>query len=463
MQDTAHLPIEDRPLGIDQRLWRWKVLISTYFAYAGFYLVRKVFSLCKTTLAKDYGFDYTSVADIWTAFLVAYMLGQFINGFIGRKWGPRVLLLGGLGLSMVFSIACGFANSYYTFLAFMMFNGLAQAAGWPGCVGGVAEWLRRRERGTIMGFWSTNYVIGNIAAKMVGGAILQHYSTLYGGHFGVRYTFFGCTLLSFAIWWLIYFWQRNKPEDVGLEPIVDHEHPEDRVVVSSTREHAGFAAYAQLFLNPIVPTMGFAYFSIKFLRYTLDSWLPTFLALHGMDVGRASYYSSIFDFAGFAGAIFAGFAVDRIVRSRWEIVCLVMGCGLVMGYLTVLKFGSSPAMLAICFGLVGFMLYGPDTLLSGAAAVGVAGQRNAVAVAGLVNGLGSIGPIVQEQVNGRILQSHSPDDAVLLTNRLGLSISILFVVATLVMSFQAYIGRRQRSRLEAEQFDRIDDRSESRA
>lgn len=445
MHQAAYHSIEDRPLSVDQRTWRWKVLFSTYFAYSGFYLVRKVFSICKATLRTDYGFDYTSVANIWTAFLVAYMLGQFINGFIGRKWGPRLLLLGGLAASMALSIACGFANSYPTFLGLMFFHGLAQAAGWPGSVGGVAEWLRQRERGTIMGFWSTNYVIGNLAAKMVGGFLLQHYSDKYDSHLGVRYTFFGCTLLSFAIWWLIFFWQRSKPEDVGLEPIVDHEHPEDRVIASSTQEHAGFAAFAQLFLNPIVPMMGIAYFSIKFLRYTLDSWLPTFLALHGMDKAHSAYYSAIFDGAGFAGAVLAGFAVDRIFRSRWEIVCLTMGCGVVLGYLTVLRFGASPAMLAVCFGLVGFMLYGPDTLLSGAASVGVAGQRNAVAVAGLVNGIASIGPIVQEQVNGGILNAYDADEAMRQTNRLGLLMSVLFVVAMLIITAQATVIRRRRS------------------
>lgn len=444
MHQAAYHSIEDYPLSDEQRVWRWKVLISTYFAYAGFYLVRKVFSLCKATLHTQYHFDFTSIANIGTAFLFAYMIGQFINAFIGRKWGPRVLLLGGLGVSMALSIACGFANSYPTFLGLMFFHGLAQAAGWPGAVGGVAEWLRRRERGTIMGFWSTNYAIGNIGAKLVGGFLLKHYSDEYGGYMGVRYTFIGCTLLSFAIWWLVYFWQRSKPEDVGLPPIVDHEHPEDRVVASSMQEHAGFKAFAQLFLNPIVPLMGAAYFSIKFLRYTLDSWLPTFLALHGMDAGHSAYYSSIFDCAGFVGAVVAGFAVDRWFRSRWEIVCLLMGCGVVLGYLTVLRFGSSPVMLAVCFGLVGFMLYGPDTLLSGAASVGVAGQRNAVAVAGLVNGVASIGPIVQEQVNGNILSAHSnPDDAVRLTNRLGLSMSILFVIAMLVITLQATARRRR--------------------
>jgi sugar phosphate permease len=441
--DNTIPSIEDRPLNHDQRMWRWKVLASTYFAYAGFYLVRKVFTLCKTTLADDYGFGYAGVADIWTAFLVGYMVGQFINSFIGRKWGPRLLLLGGLGTSIAINVVFGFANSYYTFFAFMLFNGLVQAAGWPGAVGGIAEWLRQRERGTVMGFWSTNYLVGNIAVKMLGGFLLLHFTQKYNGHMGVRYAFLGCTLLAFGIWWLIFFWQRSKPEDVGLDPIVDHEHPADRVVASSTNEHVGFQEYSQLFLNPVVPMMGLAYFSIKFLRYTLDSWLPTFLDLNGMDVGQAAYYSSIFDGAGLAGAIGAGIALDRIFRSRWEILCLVMGLGIVVGYLVVLQYGTNPVVLAVCFGLVGFMLYGPDTLLCGAAAVSVAGQRNAVAVAGLINGIASIGPILQEQVTGRILQANTTQAAVRITNLLGLSMSVLFVVVMLVISLQAAIARRR--------------------
>ena len=366
--------IEDRLLTRDQRAWRWRILISTYFAYAGFYLVRKVFTICKTTLAEEYGFGFDGVANIWTVFLVGYMVGQFVASFVGRRWGPRLLLLGGLGTSIAINIVFGFANSYATFLGFMLFNGLVQAAGWPGTVGGVAEWLRQKERGTIMGIWSTNYLVGNIVVKMLGGFLLLHFSTRYNGYYGVRYAFLGCTLLAFGIWWLVYFWQRNRPADVGLDPIVDHECSTDRVVSASTEPQVTFGQYVQLLLNPIVLLMGIAYFSIKFLRYALDSWLPTFLDLSGMDVGRAAYYSSVFDWAGLGGTIIAGIALDRVFRGRWASLCLVMGVGMAIGYLAVIEFGTNPVALAFWFGLVGFMIYGPDTILCGAAAVAVAGQ-----------------------------------------------------------------------------------------
>lgn len=429
---------DSAPLTREQRLWQWRILISTYMAYAGYYLCRKVFSLCKTTLSDELGVGMDQIAHLWTAYLVAYMLGQFVCSYVGRKAGARLLLLGGLGLSILCNIVFGMTDSYRTFLVFMFFNGLVQASGWPGCVGGVSEWLRERERGTIMGIWSTNYQVGTLMVHNIGGFLLVS--------LGWRYAFFGCTLLAFAIWWLIYFWQRDKPEDVGLEPIVRKTQGQDRTVRASTETHISFKEYLVLAFHPVVVTMGLSYFCVKFMRYALDSWLPTFLTLQGMDVGRSAYYSQIFTIAGFGGAIVAGLALDRLFRGKWAVLCLVMGVGMILGYVAVLRFGENPVALAFCFGLVGFMMYGPDTMLCGAAAVEVAGARNGVAVAGLVNGLGSIGPIVQEEVIGRLIgHGKTPAEieiAIRNANVLALSMSILFVLMMLVVI--VYVRRANR-------------------
>ncbi|HOZ49759.1 MAG TPA: MFS transporter [Candidatus Hydrogenedentes bacterium] len=433
--ETPASPPEKPPFSLEARWWRWRILISTYFAYTGFYLCRKVFSICKTTLSDEFDVGLDQIAHVWTAYLVAYMLGMFINSFVGRKWGPRLLLLGGLGISILFNLIFGFANSYWTFLVFMFFNGLVQAAGWPGCVGAVAEWLRRAERGTIMGIWSTNYLVGNIMVKSLGGYLLATYTW--------RYAFVGCTAAAFAIWWLVFFWQRTRPEDVGLPRIIDNEDDEGRAVEASDEVHITFAEYRRILLNPVVPLMGISYFCLKFLRYALDSWLPTFLDLQGMDVGRAAYYSQIFDFAGFAGVLIAGWALDRVFRGRWPLLCLTLGFGMVAGYGLVVAFGANPYALAVCFGLVGFMLYGPDTLLCGAASVQVAGERNAIAVAALVNGIGSLGPVIQEEVIGFLMRGD--DHAVGMRNAhyLALSMSIAFVVIMAFVAWRVHVAQKR--------------------
>lgn len=408
-----------KPLSPDQVSWRWRILLATYLAYGGFYLTRKVFTICKTSIAEDLRMELGNTAHIWTAYLVAYMLGMFLNSYVGRCWGPRVLLLGGLGSSMACNVVFGFANSFATFIGFMFFNGLVQAAGWPGSVGAVAHWLRPAERGRIMGLWSTNYLFGNMLVKSLGGFLL--------GHYGWRWSFFGCTLLSFGVWWLIYFWQRNRPQDAGLEPIVDEQASVGRAVEASQADRVTLGQYARLALNPIILAMGASYFCVKFLRYSLDSWLPAFLNLQGLDVARASYYSQLFDFAGIGGVVLAGWALDRWFKGNWAAVGAVMGLGVVAGYLAVIQFGGSPIAIAFWFGLVGFMLYGPDTLLCGAASVQVAGEKNGVAVAGLVNGLGSIGPVVQEQVIGWLVRG---DKAAGMrnTNHLALGMSVLMAL-----------------------------------
>lgn len=430
------------PLSHEQRVWRWRILIATYMAYAGYYLTRKVFTICKTTLATQFDIGLDEVAHIWTAYLIAYMLGQFMNSFLGRKYGPRVLILGGFGGTILVNLFMGFANSYWTFIGFMFFMGILQATGWPGVVGGVAQWLRPFERGAIMGVWSTSYLVGNILVKSIGGFLLAN--------IGWRYAFFGTSLLAFAIWWLVYFWQRTKPQDVGLESIIDDRSTELRAVKASNEEYVTFREYLQLFLNPVVPLMGLSYFFIKFLRYALDSWLPTFLDLQGMDVGSAAYYSQVFDFAGLAGAILAGWALDRIFRGNWAALCFFMGLGMIGGYYVVTKFGGNPYALAFSFGLVGFMMYGPDTVLAGAASVTVAGERNGVALAGIVNGIASIGPVVQEEVIGWIMKTDPslPEEAQQLAaiqnaNQMGLVLSIAFVVLMAVLIWRVAAAHKK--------------------
>ncbi len=424
----------------EQRAWQLRVLFATYMGYAGYYLTRKVFGIVKAPMAESFGWDLGDTADIWTAFLVAYMLGQFINSFLGRKYGPRVILLGGLGLSILCNIVFGFANSFATFMVFMFFNGLLQASGWPGVVGGVSQWLHPKERGAIIGVWASSYMVGNIITKSLASMLIGVGVLWFGEQFSWRFSFFGCTLVAFFVWWIIYFWHRDTPEDAGVEPVLDPDHEEELQAVSEAQdENVSVGEYFRLALHPVVLTIGLSYFFVKFMRYALDSWMPAFLELQGIDAARAGFYSTIFDWAGLIGAATAGLMLRRVFRGNWAALCLAMALGMVGGYFAVLYLGTSPFNIALCFGVVGFMLYGPDVMLSGQAAVEVAGTRNGVAMAGLVNGLGSIGPVVQEQVIGYV--ADNAEDPMTAMARLLLAMSVIFCFFMVVLIWRLHKAR----------------------
>jgi len=72
----------------------------------------------------------------------------------------------------------------------------------------------------------------------------------------------------------------------------------------------------------------------------------------------------------------------------------------------------------------------------------VAGEKNGVAVAGIVNGIGSIGPVVQEEVIGWLMRG---DEHVGIrnTNRLALGMSIAFSFLILVVLWRLRVAHRQ--------------------
>jgi len=93
-------------------------------------------------------------------------------------------------------------------------------------------------------------------------------------------------------------------------------------------------------------------------------------------------------------------------------------------------------------GLAGFMLYGPDSLLSGVGAIDVGSQRGALTAAGIINGMGSAGPIVQEQLVARMYQSSGHD--------IGPILVLLLAVAgagTLIMGILWLRARKGKSNL----------------
>ncbi|MBI2435744.1 MAG: MFS transporter [Candidatus Hydrogenedentes bacterium] len=436
-------------LSWEAQQWRIKILVATYIAYVGYYLTRKTFTIAKTTIANEFGWGLDATGHIWATFLFAYMVGQFLSSYVGRRYGPRVLLLGGLGISIMINAVFGFIGAFNVFLLFMFLNGLMQATGWPGCVGGVSRWLRPAERGSIMGVWSTNYLIGNMVVKGLGGVILGPAGLCYllpsltflSYIQGWRWAFWAMAILSIAIWCIVFFWQRDKPEDVGLASIVEEKTAETedrRTVRAAEAEHLRFREYLMLALNPAIVTMGMSYFCIKFLRYALDSWLPAFLNIKGLDVANASFYSSVFDMAGLAGAIVAGIALDRVFKGNWAALCFTLGLMMIASYGAVIVFGTTPGAIALCYGLVGFSLYGPDTILAGAAAVQVAGEKNGVAVAGVVNGIASLGPVIQEEVIAWFVKG-DPLAGMHNANIMALAMSITFACLMVYMMWRYHV------------------------
>ncbi len=119
--------------------------------------------------------------------------------------------------------------------------------------------------------------------------------------------------------------------------------------------------------------------------------------------GEAGYTFVLFDLAGMTGSIFAGIASDRLFQSRRApIVVWMMASLAVIAYFygTASTWGRVSNAAAIA--LMGFLIYGPDSVISATAPVDFGSKRATSAAAGFVDGVGSIGAALSGVVIGYV-------------------------------------------------------------
>jgi len=143
------------------------------------------------------------------------------------------------------------------------------------------------------------------------------------------------------------------------------------------------------------------YFLIKPTRYLLLYWAPVFVNdLLGTGTAASGYLGSMFDLAGPLGTLTGGFVSDRVFKSK-RMPVVVIALFFLAVFMAAFRF-VPPTRVAIAAGmfLIGFLIYIPDSLVAGAAAIDFGTKKGASTASGLVNGLGSIGQIVGVTIPG---------------------------------------------------------------
>jgi sugar phosphate permease len=410
----------------DYRRWQIKILSATWLAYVGYYFCRMNFYVVKKAFGEALGLDAIGLGHLGTAYLAGYAIGQFSSAYFGRRLGPRRLLLAGTAISIFCNVVFGLSQTFWIILIFMAINGIAQGTGWPGCIGSLGFWFKREQRGSILGVWSTCYQLGPVVAKAFAAWMLAV--------LGYQWSFFGAALVLAAIWFVVLILHPNTPEDVGLESVHEEEDPPKE---SGEKRTKGLGWSRQVIISILL--MGSIYFCIKFLRYTLFSWAPYFLGMNfGLQGDSAGYLSTVFEAAGFCGVLFAGFASDRLFRGRRASIALIMLAMMMLAFLLMATLGGRILLFfTISMGLCGFMLYGPDSLLSGVGAIDVGSKRGALAAAGIINGMGSVGPIFQEQLVAWMYESSGHDLTPVLVLLFGMAVAAVVIMFALWLRARA--------------------------
>jgi phosphoglycerate transporter family protein len=370
------------------KYWRRRIMYSLMIGYATFYLVRQNFQVASTRMLTELRYTKMEIGWIFTAFALIYGGGKFLAGIICDKTNARWFMPIGLIGSAFCSIFIGMANSLWVLTLFYTLNGAFQSAGWPPVSRLMTQWYAPSELGTKWGIVNASHQIGSIIILLVGSKILEL--------FGWRYVFFIPAVFALLVSIFLFERLRDSPRSLGLPSIEEKENLLNDTGHSDDEE----ITLREVFMEHILPNKSLwcvcmANFFVYIIRMGFFNWAPMFLQeAKKSTVMGAAYMNVIFELTGAVGGIVAGWASDRIFGGRRNCTSFYFMMVLILALFMFWYMPSESIFVNTAFFFViGFFIYGPQTLV-GVSGAEFGSRRAAATANGLTGVFGYLGSAV---------------------------------------------------------------------
>jgi len=303
--------------------------------------------------------------------------------------GGRVCFLGSLILVAGFALAGGVAPSLGLLTVAYSANRFAGSASWGSMVKLVPGWFSARGLPLAMAWLSLSFVFGGVCAVLLAGQIAA-----WSGN-NWRWVMAGPALVLIVIW--IWCW-RVLPNGATQAQANANRGVTEGFRLNQLPELLRMRQFW------VVCALSFA---LTLLRETFNVWTVDFFKTSGgaeMSNRMAAFLSTPFDACGALGVVALGWLFGRLgPRGRMHLLCvmLVLVALLLQSVPWLSQHGLWSVSLAI--GAIGFLAYGPYSLLAGILSVEIRGPAYVATVAGVVDGVGYVAGFMTGHTFGLIL------------------------------------------------------------
>ena len=361
--------------------YRWQVFLGIFIGYAGFYIVRKNFSMAIPELGQ-FGFEKGELSIVLSMNAVAYALSKFLMGSVSDRSNARVFLPLGLVLaavSMMFMIVPvqffgpeqkSLAIIVMAVLNFLVgwFNGM----GWPPCGRVMTHWFSVTERGTMMSIWN--------CAHNVGGAMVVFLVVFYVFPAAVA------ILVALVAYCLI----RDTPQSCGLPSIEKYrnDYPKNYSEKQEEVLPAKEIFFKHVFNNKMLWYIAIANAFVYMVRYGCLDWAPTFLKeAQGYDIKQAGWAYFAYEFAAIPGTLVCGWLSDKVFKGGRAMTTIIFMAIVAVFIFLYWQCSDNYMIVTLSLIAIGFFIYGP-VMLIGVQALDLAPKNAAGTAAGLTGFFG---------------------------------------------------------------------------
>ncbi|UFH51366.1 glycerol-3-phosphate transporter [Pseudomonas sp. KNUC1026] len=423
------------PLPADQvdplyRRLRWQIFAGIFFGYAGYYLLRKNFSLAIPYLVEE-GYSRAELGVALSAVAIAYGLSKFLMGLVSDRSNPRYFLTAGLlmsaGVMFLFGFAPWATSSVGVMFVLLFLNGWAQGMGWPPSGRTMVHWWSQKERGSVVSVWN---VAHNVGGGLIGPLFLLGLAWFNDWHAA----FYVPATVAVAVAGFAFLTMRDTPQSVGLPPVEQYrnDYPEG---YQSTHEKE--FSTRQIFVDHVLRNRMLWYIALAnvfvyLLRYGVLDWAPTYLKeAKGYSVDTSSWAYFFYEWAGIPGTLLCGWLSDKLFKGNRGLTGIVFMLGVTAATLVYwLNPSGHPAVDLAALFTIGFLIYGP-VMLIGLQALELAPKKAAGSAAGFTGLFGYLGgSVAASALMGKVVDHYGWNGGFILLVS-GCVLAIVFLLPTL--------------------------------
>jgi MFS family permease len=296
-----------------------------------------IFPVLLPLIKKEFGLNYIQAGLLVSSFTIVSGLGSFITGYLGDRFGRRIILSGGFLIASLALMLCSKSSFYWQMLLASALVGVGASTFHPSMFALLMDLFSKR-RGRILGTFMLWGWVGS--AVMLAGV-----SYLASRMLTWRQIIF---ILAWpGLVFTPFFFQ-------SLSFLVKTQDPQDKAELKSPPLSQGTLSLLAVFFT--------ANLALTISFYGVTNFIPTFMVdVKGLPMEKASYFFVLIAMGGMMGSFFSGKLVDRF--SSLLVIQIVTITAVPIVFLLTLA--TSPiclALLLILFGVFHSGVFPPQNV-----------------------------------------------------------------------------------------------------
>lgn len=359
--------------------------ISYVFAYLG----RLNYAACLVEITRTEGWTKSEAGLIATGFFIFYGLGQLVNGYLGDRISPKLMVGIGLSLSGLINLIFPFFHAIPIIMLLWCINGFVQSMIWSPLVRMISERMPCEKRQQACVNMNSTVPVGTLAVYGLSALLV------YLGDWQLVFFSSGTLLLTMSVVWFRGISSLEK----GLEPVVSQAHKAQETAPAAK------VPVGKLVILSALPLCLAGLMMQGMLKDGVTTWIPTFLEENfGLTAAASILCTTIVPIINLGGVYLGSWANRRFFKN--EVLTAFVFFLTALGSLLLLTFyplHSAVFSLLLLTVTTTFMM-GINTVLASMMPSYYVQYGVCSTITGLLNGSAYVGSAFSSYGSGAVVQ-----------------------------------------------------------